>query len=245
MKKTIIVIQARMGSHRLPGKSLMPLWKEMSLFELVLARITKAKLPDNIILATSENSLDDALIPIAEKYNVRVVRGSEDDVLGRFIKAINTTSADAVVRACADNPLLDPWMIDNLIEFFWDNKSCDYAMNLGPKTGFPDGVGVEIASVETFRRLDKEATDAFDREHVFTFLHDNPDYVSCYQYAPEEKYRRPQYRFDIDYREDYDSVVSLIDKLPVRDEPLWSTLDIIKTLDKNPEVLDLRKKRDE
>lgn len=243
MNDTIIIIQARMGSHRLPGKSLMPVWKDMSLLELVLNRITQAKLPIKIILATSAKKKDERLIPIAEKCGVEIIRGSENDVLGRFVKAYMSYPANAIVRAAADNPLLDPGMIDKLISFFWDNQPCDYASNLGPISGYPDGVGVEIVSAKTLLRLDSEAKEIRHREHVVTYLHNNRDYKSRILFAPPE-YQRPYYRLDIDFFEDLFFIRELIKRLPQKRAPYWTTMDIIRTLDKDPGLLKLRKVRD-
>lgn len=233
-----------MGSHRLPGKSLMPVWKDLSLLELVLKRITKSTIPKKIILATSTRKKDDPLIPIAERCGVEIIRGSEDDVLGRFVQAYKAHPSDAVVRAAADNPLLDPEMIDNLITFFWDNQPCDYASNLGPVSGYPDGVGVEMVSAKTLLRLDREAKDMRYREHVVTYLHNNRDYTSKLQHALPE-FHRPGYRLDIDFFEDLVFVRELIKRLPQKKGPFWTTGDIIRTLDKEPELLKLRKVRGE
>lgn len=232
-----------MRSTRLPGKSLMPIWRDMSLLEVVLRRITKAKTIDKVILATSSNKKDDVLIPIANKCKVEVFRGNENDVLGRFAKTLEKYPAEAVVRATADNPFLDPMMIDNLTKFFWKNYPCDYVMNLGPMTGFPDGVGVEMVSADTLQRLDKEAKKPSDREHVLTFLHDNPEYRCCYLYA-EKEYQRPQYRLDIDYQEDLKFIRVLVKRLPEENAPYWTTMDIINALDKEPELLEIRKLRE-
>ena len=243
MPGTILIIQARMGSHRLPGKSLMPVWKDLSLLELVLTRITKARLPENIILATSTRKIDDRLIPIAMRCGVEIIRGSEDDVLGRFVQAYKAYPSDTIVRAAADNPLLDPDMIDQLITFFWENQPCDYASNMGPVSGHPDGVGVEMVSAETLMRLDKETKDMRYREHVVTYLHNNRDYISRLQYAPPELHR-PGYRLDIDFFEDLVFVRELVKRLPQKKGPFWTTGDIIRVLDRDPGLLRLRKVRD-
>lgn len=243
MRITNIIIQARMGSHRLPGKSLMPVWRDLSLLELVLRRITRSKIPKTIILATSTRKKDDLLIPIAERCGVKIIRGSEDDVLGRFVQAFKLFPSEAIVRAAADNPFLDPEMIDNLINFFWNNQPCDYASNLGPVSGYPDGVGVEMVSAETLLRLDREARDMRYREHVVTHLHRNRDYVSHLQKAPPE-FHRPGYRLDVDYFEDLVFIRELVKHLPQKKGPYWTTGDIIKALDKEPGLSWLRKERD-
>lgn len=242
MFKNIMIVQARMRSARLPGKSLMPIWKDISLLEVVLRRVTKAITVDRVILATSTNKKDDVLIPIAEKRKVEVFRGSENDVLGRFARTLEQYPAEAVVRACADNPFLDPMMIDNLTKFFWENYPCDYAMNLGPKTGFPDSVGAEMVAAETLKLLDKKITNSHDREHVLTYLYDNPKFKSEYLYATDE-YKRPDYRIDMDYPEDLEFIRKLIKLLPSKNAPYWTTIEIIKTLDKDKELLKLRRQR--
>jgi spore coat polysaccharide biosynthesis protein SpsF len=249
-KKVIAVIQARMGSSRLPGKSLMPVWGNVSLLEMVLRRVKRANMPSRVVLATPDQPRDDPLIPIAQRCGVDTFRGSENDVLGRFVGALEKFPAEAVVRGAADNPLIDPLMIDNLVNFFWEHSPCDYATNMptwehspyGHVCGFPDGVGAEILSASTLRRLDVEATDSHDREHVTTFLHGNPDFCCHYLYA-EDDYRRPQYRLDIDYKEDLEFVRELLKRLPETDAPFWTTLDIIRVLDKEPELLRIRKPR--
>jgi len=221
----------------------MPVWKDMSLLELVLNRITQAKLPNKIILATSAKKKDDRLISIAEKYGVEIIRGSENDVLGRFVQAYKSYPANAIVRAAADNPLLDPGIIDKLISFFWDNQPCDYASNLGPISGYPDGVGVEMVSAKTLLHLEREAKDMRYREHVVTYLHKNRDYISKLQRAPPE-FHRPGYRLDIDFFEDLVFVRELVKRLPQKKGPYWTTRDIITALDKDPDLLRLRKVRD-
>ena len=109
--RTIAIVQARMGSSRLPKKMMMDLAGE-PLLHWVLSRVKKAKLLDSIILATSDGAIDDQLVELAQKLNVPVFRGSETDVLGRFLEAANVSKADHVIRVCGDNPLVAPEEID-------------------------------------------------------------------------------------------------------------------------------------
>lgn len=241
-KKVVAIIQARMGSTRLPGKSLMPVWRNVSLLELVLRRVEKATMIARVVLATSDQIRDDPLISIAQRCGVDVFRGSESDVLGRFMGALEKFPADAVVRVPADNPLIDPLMIDNLVNFFREHFPCDYATNMLPICGFPDGVGAEMLSASALGRLNAEAIESHDREHVTTFLQGNPDFCCHYLHA-EGDYQRPQYRLDIDFLEDLEFVRELVKRLPETNAPFWTTLDIIKALDKEPELLKIRKPR--
>lgn len=241
-EKVVAIIQARMRSSRLPGKSLMPVWRSVSLLEMVLRRVKRAIMPNLVVLATSDQTKDDSLVPVAQRCGVGIFRGSESDVLGRFVGVLDKFPAEAVVRVCADNPLIDPLMIDNLVYFFWEHSPCDYATNLLPVCGFPDGVGAEIFSANALRRLDAEAISSHDREHVTTLLQGNSDFCCHYLYA-EGDYRRPQYRLDIDFLEDLEFVRELVKRLPETDAPFWTTLDVIRELDKEPELLKIRRAR--
>lgn len=242
MDRNIVIIQARMGSSRLPGKSLMLVWGNLSLVELVLRRVKRATVPSRVILATSDQAKDDSLVPVAQRCGVDIFRGSENDVLGRFVGALEKFPADAVVRVAADNPFIDPLMIDNLVNFFWEQSPCDYATNMLPVCGFPDGVGAEMLSASALRRLDVEATSSHDRDEFRTLVQRNPDFCCRYLYA-EDDYWRPQYRLDIDYKEDLEFVRELVKRLPETNAPFWTTLDIIGALDKEPELLKIRKAR--
>jgi spore coat polysaccharide biosynthesis protein SpsF len=264
--KVLTIVQARMNSTRLPGKNGMIVWDGLTLTELVLARVTKSKLAGRIVLATTERAVDSALIPSAEMYGVDVFRGSEMDVLGRFIGALDkygrygvsiscfssrdeyVKEVDYVVRISADNPFIDPDRIDELITFFDSIQPCDYASNM-VVSGYPDAVGAEIVTPETLRRIEDDLTDVIDnktrayhREHVLTWVQNNSEYKRCVCMAKPEL-TRPQYRIDIDYQEDLDFVRELANKLPEKSAPFWTTEEIIKTLDENPNLLEIRKIR--
>ena len=146
------IIQARMGSHRLPGKSMAKVYEDYGLLEMVILRVMKAKKLDMVILATSKENNCDPLVELADRLGIFTVRGSEMDVLSRFVEAIQQYNPDIVVRICADNPLIDPVEIDKLISFFQENQF-DYAANNTPACGLPDGIGCEIIRSSTIKRL--------------------------------------------------------------------------------------------
>ena len=235
---------------------MMHVWNGLTLTELVLARTTRSMLSGRIVLAIPDNPKDDVLIPSAEMYGVDVFRGSEDDVLGRFIGAMDKfgkcfgvkylREADYIVRVSADNPFIDPARIDELITFFDSVQPCDYATNM-VISGYPDGVGAEIVTTETLYRIADDLTNVIDektrayhREHVLTWVQNNPEYHSRVCLAPIDKVR-PHYRIDIDYQEDLNFVRALAKELPEKSAPYWTTEEIIKTLDEKPELLKLRK----
>lgn len=197
-KRTVAIVQARMGSARFPGKMLAQLGGR-PLIEWVLRRVGGAAGVDEMILATSIHSRDDALAEFAGKLAVRVCRGDETDVLGRFVAAARMCRAERVVRICADNPFVDSGEIDRLIDYFGQND-CDYACNHLDRLGsrYADGFGAEIVDAELLRQVAAKATEARHREHVTLYLWDHAnDYrMKAVPAPPELAY--PELRFDVD-----------------------------------------------
>jgi spore coat polysaccharide biosynthesis protein SpsF len=213
-------VQARMGSSRLPGKSLMPVWGGMPLLELVLRRVAAAREIDEVVLATSRDPADDPVVDLAGRLGIAVHRGPEDDVLARFAEALERHPAGAVVRVCADNPFVDPGALDDLVALFHASQPCDYAANHTQASGLPDGVGGEIASAETLRRVAREATTAYDRQHVTTFVRDHGDEFAIAMAAPPDP-PWPFVKLDIDTLEDLERMRRIADELPRDAGPLW------------------------
>jgi spore coat polysaccharide biosynthesis protein SpsF len=172
--RTVAVIQARMTSTRLPGKVLMDLAGRPVLARVV-QRLRACEMVDEICVATTRNSTDDPLEEFARKQNVQFVRGSEEDVLGRYVLAARSTGADAVVRITSDCPLLDPEVTDLVIRALTAPSQVDYAANVLERT-YPRGLDTEAMFVDTLMRLDRLAAAPGDREHVTTFLRsERPD----------------------------------------------------------------------
>ena len=185
------------------------------LLHWVLSRVKKAKLLDSTILATSDGAIDDQLVELAQKLNVPVFRGSETDVLGRFLEAANVSKADHVIRVCGDNPLVAPEEIDRLVEFFEKvlqagNNSIDrlYAFNFASKmgNGYPDGFGAEILSrilLEKLANLDHELAS---REHVTKYIWDHPDQFMIRTFSAPKEIAYPSIKLDVDTQEDLDKI---------------------------------------
>ena len=239
MLDTVAIVQARMGSKRLPGKSLMLVWRDRSLLEMVLCRIQQALTVDEVILATSDQPQDDALVDVAIRCGADHYRGDEQDVLGRFFSALKPYPADAVVRICADNPLVDPEEVDKLVTYFWHNQPCDYATNQG--YGLPDGVGAEIISFDVLVGLDNQELDVNEREHVTLHVKKNSHEYRTALLQADAHLQRPHYRLDVDYQYDLEFIRTLCELLPKSTAPYWSTGEILNTLDKNPELVRTRK----
>lgn len=227
--RTLGIVQARMGSGRLPGKSLEPVWGAMSLVGLVLERVRAACSLDAVVLAVPRGSGDDALAAEAARLGIPVVRGPEQDVLGRFALALARHPADAVVRVCADNPFVDPAAVDDLVAFFASSQPCDYASNHTAESGLPDGTGAEIISAAALRRAAAEATDLAEREHVTAHVRARPERYRL-RVVPAPPKRWPFVRLDVDTAADLDRVRALARRLPIERAPLWDVRTLLDAL---------------
>jgi glutamate-1-semialdehyde 2,1-aminomutase len=171
--RVVAIVQARMSSSRLP-KKVMKTVVGKTVIQLLLERLSLSKRLDEIVVATSTESSDDALVEHLKKISVKYFRGSEADVLSRFMGAAETYSADVIVRITGDCPLVDSNLVDFCIDKFCAS-SCDYLSNIDPPS-FPDGLDVEVFSISALRSAFAEATTIFDREHVTPYLRTNARY---------------------------------------------------------------------
>ncbi|MCD4729544.1 MAG: glycosyltransferase family protein [Bacteroidales bacterium] len=228
-QKIIAVIQARMGSTRLPGKSLLKVYKSFSLLELVLMRVKQSEQLDQVILATSEDKNCDPLEKIADSLGVVVIRGSEENVLSRFVTAIKLFQPEAVVRVCADNPLVSPEEIDKLIDFF-SSEHLEYAANNAPECGLPDGLGVEIISAKILKKIDTITDEPLDREHVTRYIMNRPEIFKIAQLKVEDRLMIHTAKLDIDTAKDLKKMRFFCRQLPEENAPYWTSLEIINCL---------------
>jgi spore coat polysaccharide biosynthesis protein SpsF len=163
--RTVAIIQARMGSTRLPGKVLLDLAGKPMLAQQV-HRLRQCTTLTDIMIATTPSPLNDPLVELARRENVSWFRGSEDDVLQRFVGAAAQARADVIVRFTADCPLVDPQITDLVVRELLDHAAaCDYASNVVERT-YPRGLDVEAFFHDTLLRFDRLATDKREREHV-------------------------------------------------------------------------------
>ena len=171
--KTILVTQARLGSTRLPGKVLKTI-DDKSLLEIHLNRLSKASLVDKIIVATTNKEEDNIIFQNVIKWGFDVYRGSESDVLDRFYQAVKDLDAKWIVRVTSDCPLLDPILIDKVIEFAITNDK-DYCSNVLIEN-FPDGQDIEIFKFSALKMAWENAVKISEREHVTPFIRNNSDF---------------------------------------------------------------------
>lgn len=167
--KVVAIVQARMGSTRLPNK-VMRLINGVPMIELLLARLAHASEVDEIVLATSEDPRNKPLVDHVAGLGYRCWKGSENDVLGRYLHAARGSDADVVVRITGDCPLTDPAVVDEVIRHF-KVSSADYCSNTNPPT-YPDGLDVEVFTVAALERAARESDKSHDHEHVTPYLKD-------------------------------------------------------------------------
>jgi len=229
---TIAIIQARMGSSRLPGKVLKKI-NGKPMLSYLLDRVLKSKKLDKIIVATSILEKDDAIDKFCKNYGIECFRGSEDDVLSRYYECAKLYNPDIVVRLTADCPLSDPNIIDNVIQKFEDSK-VEYCANTVPieTSTFPDGTDVEVFSFKALEKAYKKVKNTHFREHV-TFQFWQTDEYKSNQYIGDKDYSK--YRITVDYPEDFEVVEFIFSELEKRD--LFGYLDeIIEIIDSNKEI---------
>ena len=229
--KVVVIIQARMGSQRLPGKMMVDICGK-PLLEYLIERVKRSQLLDVIVIATTPNKEDDVIEEFAKKFRVEVFRGSEEDVLARYFEAAEHFHADVVVRICGDNPLTDPREVDKLIQHHL-STGADYSANssyhLPSPKGLPDGVGAEIFSMDALRKAYKLATEQYHREHVTPFILRNPNLFRIERLDAEPGLQRPDIELDVDNLEGLQYVRKVFQQLLVKQiDPIEaSTKEII------------------
>ena len=193
-----VILQARMSSTRLPGKVLSVLNGHPMIYWQI-ERIRKVKLIDRVIIATSVDSSDDQLVEIANNLGFEVFRGDLNDVYDRYLQCIEANNIyGVIVRLTADCPLVMPDLLTQMLEIFLSKKP-DYLSNTIKPT-FPDGLDIEICTVESFRNLQKHNLTAVEREHVTFGFHNRQDIFRCINHlSPVDN---SKLRWTVDYPED-------------------------------------------
>lgn len=197
------IIQARMGSTRLPEKVMKNLLGK-TILEHVVERVKQSKYIDEIIIATTTNDNDSIIQSEALRFGVSTFRGSEDDVLSRYYCAAKEFGLDVVVRITSDCPLIDPFVLDEIVEFYLNN-SYDIVSNAGSDLSnrtYPRGLDVEVFSYNVLKKAFKYAKEMYQREHVTPFIYENTDKV--YYYKNSVDYSK--YRWTLDTDEDYELI---------------------------------------
>lgn len=231
--KIAAIVQARMTSTRLPGKVMMPLAGEPMLAR-VIQRLERTKRITEIIVATSVNTSDDSIDAYCKRNKIHIYRGSESDVLSRYVGAANDCCADAVVRITSDCPLLEPRLVDWCVDEYLSNKY-DYVSNTHPQT-WPYGLAVEVFSIDALLLADKNGLSAEEREHVTPHLYWNPTRFRLKNIFNDVDLSA--HRWTVDTPEDYQFVKYIFENLKHLNSD-FDLNDVLKLLDKNPEWLQI------
>lgn len=232
--KVVAVVQARMGSTRLPGKVLKKINGE-PMIKYTLDSLKRSKYIDEVVLATSDLKKDKPLAEFANEYNFNLFRGSEEDVLARYYHAAKEYNADVVVRITGDCPLIDYQITDNVIKLYLDNKNeVDFVANNIKRT-FPRGVDTSVISSETLKIAYKNAELKAEREHVVLYIKKtHEEDFNLLNYKAKGKYNRPDIRITVDEKEDLELVREIISRIESRPITLEKVINI---LDNNPDLL--------
>lgn len=230
--KVVCIIQARMGSTRLPGKVMLDLCGKTVLGH-VIERVEKVENIDEIVIATTTKEDDIVIEEEALKYGVKVFRGSEEDVLSRYYYAAKENEADVVVRITSDCPLIDPEIVNEMInkfKFLYKENRIDYLSNTLERT-FPRGLDTEIFSFEMLEETFINADKQYQREHVTPYMYENPNKFSLVGYENEIDYS--QYRWTLDTEEDFELIKKIYDEL-YRNEYIFCFSEVLELFKRNP-----------
>lgn len=206
--RVVAIVQARMGSERLPGKVLRHLDGHPVLWHVV-ERLGRCRTLHEVVVATSDSAVDDALAAYCEAQGVRVVRGSEHDVMSRYRVAIEATSADVAVRITADCPLIDPDVVDLVVDtLLADAVGLDYVSNTVERS-YPRGMDVEAFLAEAFLRADGRSPDLAWREHVTPAFYRLPAEFRSRQVSRPDPLDTASWRLTLDTVQDYEALSAL------------------------------------
>lgn len=232
MLKTIAIIQARMGSTRLPGKVLMDICGKTMLARVV-DRIKLIKEIDDFVIATSINGKDQEIVDVCQKMGINCFRGSENDVLTRYLKAAQLYNADTIVRFCCDSPLLDPQVADQVISFFKSNKDgVDFCYNSDPAS-YPMGLDTQVFSFKALEKTALEAKQKYERSHVTVYMYENPNKFVIRNIKNDTN--ESHHRWVVDTQEDLNFMCVVYDRL--KDfHGMFFWKDVINLIENDPSV---------
>lgn len=236
--KTVAIIQARMGSARLPGKVLRSL-RGKSILGHVIDRVRSSEAIDEMVVATTDLPADDALAALVPTLGVTLFRGSEDDVLSRYYFAARAAKADTVIRVTSDCPLFNGGVLRTMIEEFAAarrrGEQLDYLSNTLTRT-YPRGLDAEIFDFAALERTQREATQPFEREHVTPYIYCHPERFALRNHAGAPDLSHQRWTLDTD--DDWQLIEAIYAAL-YRPDRLFGTEEILDLLDRQPTLVAL------
>ena len=236
--KVLTVVQARMGSSRLPGKVLLPLAGQPLLVRMV-ERVQRARLAGTVVVATTTDATDDALAEMCAAHGLLCFRGNALDLLDRHYQAAREYGADVVLKIPSDCPLIDPAVIDRVLGVYLENPDAyDFVSNLHPAT-FPDGNDVEVMRFRALETAWRYAQRPLEREHTTPFFWENPDRFRQANVTWESgRDFSMSHRWTIDYPEDYAFIKTVYEAL-YNQNPAFGLDDVLRLIAERPDIAHL------
>lgn len=229
--KIVALVQARMGSTRLPNKVMKPIGG-IPMIELLLSRLSKAKELDQIVVATSVDVRNQPLVEHVQKLGYACEQGSENDVLGRFVQAAQKHKADVVVRITGDCPLVDPELVDEVIRRF-KAAGVDYFSNTNPPT-YPDGLDIEVCSLNVLEQASHETSKPFDHEHVTPYLREPGRFKTASMQHNEDL---SALRWTVDDPADFTVIEKVFQHFHPRTDFSW--LEVLNLQQQQPDIFNI------
>ncbi len=231
MKNNLLILQARLGSKRLPSKVLREV-KGKPLILHQIERIRSSRLLNNLVVAIPTGAQDDLLANCLEDAGVSFHRGDEHDVFSRFEEVIAHHSAEVLIRSTADCPLFMSELLDDMLEIF-EQADADYLSNCLPPT-FPDGLDIEIFRRDSFHRLGKEKLTPKQREHVTLGFYDHNSTFKTMNF--KNSFDLSHERWTVDYIEDFQFIEQILNSI----SPSATFSEVLSFLRRNPQVKNLK-----
>ena len=236
-----VIVQARIGSTRLPGKILMELGKNESVLDVLIQRLKLSKQVDVIIIATGSPKRNSSIINVAKSFNVQFFIGSEENVLERYYEAAKQYNLDIIIRVTSDCPFVDPKLMDEMI-IFYKNNNFDYVRNVDQSTNFARGFEIEIFSFNVLEKVFSLAEKDPEREHVTYFIYNHTEIFTIYSYNFDNLKKFDNLRLTIDEKDDLLMCREVYKKLKEKGKSIdFSVFDIYEIIEENPELMDINK----
>ena len=240
-KKVGIIIQARMGSTRLPGKVLKLLDKDEKVLDVLIKRMKLCEKVDEIIIATTPDTQNSLIIDVTKTHNVSYFIGSEENVLERYYEAAKQYNLDIIIRISSDCPFVDPKLIDDMI-IFYRNNNFDYVRNVDQSTNFVRGFEIEIFSFNALERAFSLAEKNPEMEHVTYFFYTHTEIFTMFSYNLDNLKKFDNLRLTIDEKDDLLMCREVYKKLKEKGKSIdFSVFDIYEIIEENPELMDINK----
>ncbi|HEV3142174.1 MAG TPA: glycosyltransferase family protein [Vicinamibacterales bacterium] len=235
--KTAAIVQARMTSTRLPGKIIAPILGRPML-ELLIERLRRARHLDQVIVATTSNASDDVVEELCARLDAGVFRGSEEDVLERVLGAAHRYSVDLIVEITGDCPLIDPGVVDRLVEMHGEGGA-DYVANVLKRT-YPRGLDTQVFRTTVLEEVARLTHDPVDREHVSLYIYEHPERFRLRNLESHLAEEHWNVRLTVDTPQDFALIKAIYEALyPSR--PDFRLADVLALLERRPELKDLNR----